>query len=54
MSSVSEEVTIRIAVKGDLAKKYNYVKNWYGLVHDTEVLRVLVSAKYHSIVCERE
>jgi len=49
MGQVLEEVTIRIAVKKDLAKKFNRIKEYYGLTHDTEVIRILVSEKYHSM-----
>jgi len=49
MGRVLEEVTVRIALKRDLAKKFNSIKEYYGLIHDTEVIRVLVSETYHSI-----
>jgi len=53
MRALIEEVTVRIAVKRDLAKKFNRIKEYYGLIHDTEVIRVLVSETYHSIERQR-
>jgi len=53
MGQVLEGVTVRIAVKKDLAKKFNRLKEYYGLIHDTEVIRVLVSEMYHSIERQR-
>jgi len=49
MEQSLEDVTVRLTVKKDLAKKFASVKEWYGLIHDTELIRVLVSEKYHSI-----
>jgi len=50
---MQDEITVRIDVKKDLAKKFIALKEWYGLIHDTEVIRVLVSRTYHSLMKSR-
>jgi len=47
---MQDEVTVRIDVKKDLAKKFTALKEYYGLIHDTEVIRVLIALQYHAMM----
>ena len=44
-----EEVAIRINLEGEDARKFEAVKRYLGLRSNTEVVRALVSLKYHEI-----
>ena len=44
-----EEVVIRIILEGEDAQKFEAVKRYLGLKSNTEVIRFLVSSKYHEI-----
>lgn len=41
-----EKITFSMTLENELAKKFNAVKNFYGLENNTEVVRILVHDKY--------
>ena len=44
-----EEVAIRINLEDEDARKFEAVKRYLGLRSNTEVIRALISLKYHEI-----
>ena len=45
---------VRIAFKNDEEKKiFEEVKKWFGVEHDSEVLRILIKRAYEELVKEK-
>lgn len=47
---MEEEVNVRVEFKGEMAEKFNKVKEELGVKNNTEVLRILVTRKFSEIV----
>jgi len=49
-----EAILIHITLKDEAAERFELLKKWFGLKHDTEVIRLLTSVTYHSLELEGE
>ena len=49
-----KKIPIRLNFEGEEADKFEVVKRWLGLNQNTEVIRALISEKYHEIPKKQE
>ena len=51
---MSERKFIRIAIRSDKEKQmFEELKEWFGVEHDSEVLRILITRAYEELVKEK-
>ena len=43
---MEEEVNVRVEFKGEMAEKFNKVKDELGVKNNTEVVRILINRKF--------
>ena len=50
MEKKEEEIQIRLVLKGDLAKRFSYLKDRLGIHNNSELVRLLISQEYQRLV----
>ena len=48
-AQINEKVTFSTTFEGELARKFDIIKRYYGLENNTEVVRILIHDKYKQL-----
>jgi len=48
--SKKEKPQVRVVFEGEMAKRFEAVKNFYGLQKNADLIRLLVTLKYEEII----
>jgi len=54
MSKKEKPPQVRVVFEGEMAKRFNTVKRFYGLQKNADLIRLLVTLKYEEITKGRE
>jgi len=53
MEKKEEEIQIRLVLKGDLARRFSYLKDRLGIHNNSELVRLLISQEYQRLAGSR-